>query len=503
MKIKLTKSLCPECLTIIDASIFEENGRVMIEKTCNIHGYYKDIYWSNIEHYKRFAKYIHNGPGIENPNINKKNKLDCPFACGLCSSHSTTTILANIDVTNRCNQNCPICFANASSSGYVYEPSLEQIKTMMQILLNQRPVPCPAIQFSGGEPTMRNDIVQIVQMARELKFVQIQMATNGIKLAKDLQICKDLNMAGLHTVYLQFDGVTPEPYIINRGYNALPIKLKCIENCRTSGLNSVSLVPTLAKGVNDMQVGDIIKFAGDNSDTVKGINFQPISFTGRINTEGTNNVSAEERMEKRITIPDLLYLMEEQTNGDIIAEDFYPVPFIVPISHFLEEEGIPNVEFTVHPNCGTGTYVYIENGKMIPITRFIDVEGLFERIGELVPDNDRFVGKIKRLKKLGLLVSELHRYIDTAKAPKSVDVKTLFINVLRDGTGDAIKEFHSHTLFIGAMHFMDLYNMDLERIQRCGVHYTLPDGRIIPFCTYNTIHRVNVEKMFIENMFDV
>jgi uncharacterized radical SAM superfamily Fe-S cluster-containing enzyme len=374
---------------------------------------------------------------------------------------------------------------------------------MMQILLNQRPVPCPAIQFSGGEPTMRNDIVQIIQMARELKFVQIQMATNGIKLAKDLQICKDLNMAGLHTVYLQFDGVTPEPYIINRGYNALPIKLKCIENCRTSGLNSVSLVPTLAKGVNDMQVGEIIKFAGDNSDTVKGINFQPISFTGRINTEGTNNVSAEERMEKRITIPDLLYLMEEQTNGDIIAEDFYPVPFIVPISHFLEEEGIPNVEFTVHPNCGTGTYVYIENGKMIPITRFIDVEGLFERIGELVPDNDRFVGKIKRLKKLGLLISELHRYIDTAKAPKSVDVKTLFINVLRDGTGDAIKEFHSHTLFIGAMHFMDLYNMDLERIQRCGVHYTLPDGRIIPFCTYNTIHRVNVEKMFIENMFDV
>lgn len=522
MKTKLTKSLCPECLAIIDASIFEEKGRVMIEKTCNIHGYYKDIYWSNVKQFERFEKYIYNGSRIENSNNNKKNvnKKDCPFACGLCSSHSTTTILANIDVTNRCNQNCPICFASASSSGYIYEPSFEQIKTMMQMLLNQKPVPCPAIQLSGGEPTMRDDIVQIVQMANQLKFVQIQIATNGIKLATDLQLCKDLNMAGLHTVYLQFDGVTPEPYIINRGYNALPLKLKCIENCRVSGLHSVSLVPTLAKGVNDMQVGDIIKFAGDNSDTIKGINFQPISFTGRINMrgtynvstegtdnvsiEGTHNVSAKERMEKRITIPDLLRLIEEKTNGTIVAEDFYPVPFIVPISHFLREEGIPNVEFTVHPHCGTGTYVYVENGKMIPITRFIDVEGLFERIeelvDELVSDGDRFVDKIKRLKKLGHLVSELHKYIDTAKAPKSVDVKNLFINVLKEGTGDAIKEFHGHTLFIGAMHFMDLYNMDLERIQKCGIHYAIPDGRIIPFCTYNTIHRADIEKMFIENI---
>ena len=280
-------------------------------------------------------------------------------------------------------------------------------------------------------------------------------------------------------------------------------------------MNSISLVPTLAKGVNDMQVGDIIKFARDNYDIVKGINFQPISFTGRINREcantgrinreyvsienanNINKISTEERMEKRITIPDLLYLIEEQTNGTIMAKDFYPVPFIVPISHFLEEEGIHNVEFTVHPHCGAGTYVYIENGKIIPITRFIDVEGLFERINELSPGGDISVDRIKRLKRLGSLVSGLHKYIDTARAPKSVDVKALFINVLKEGTGDAIKEFHGHTLFIGAMHFMDLYNMDLERIQKCGIHYATPDGRIIPFCTYNTIHRVDVEKMFI------
>jgi len=485
---KSTRSLCPECLDVIDASIFEENGKVMFEKTCQKHGSFKDVYWSSAKQFWRFDRYMHDGEGVKFPNVSKDG--DCPKLCGLCPSHKTTTILANIDLTNRCNQACPVCFSNASASGYLYEPSLSQIRAMMQMLRDQKPVPCPAIQFTGGEPTMREDIARIIRMANEFGFTQVQMATNGIKLAKSLEFCKELATAGLHTVYLQFDGVTGEPYLINRGFNYLPLKLKAIENCRASGLTSVSLVPTLAKGVNDEQVGDILKFAVNNIDTVKGINFQPISFTGRINKE--------ERMEKRITIPYLFDLIERQTDGAIMADDFYPVPFVIPVSHFVTaEEGIPNVEFTVHPHCGTGTYVYVENGKMIPITRFVDVEGLLEKVDELASNNSKWIGEsLGKIKMIGSLISVLPRYIDMSKAPKSVDVKKLFIDVLRDGTGDAIKEFHRHTLFIGAMHFMDLYNMDLERIKRCGVHYATPDGRIIPFCTYNTLYRVEVEKKF-------
>jgi uncharacterized radical SAM superfamily Fe-S cluster-containing enzyme len=484
---KSTKSLCPECSAVIDAAIVEENGKILLKKTCSKHGYFEDVYWSSPKQFKRFEKYWHDGVGISNPIGEDGN---CPHSCGICTSHKTSTILANIDVTNRCNLACPVCFANAQASGYLYEPSLSQIRAMMQMLRDQKPVPCPAIQFAGGEPTMREDIVQIVGMAKEFGFTQVQMATNGIKLAKSLSLCEELNDAGLHTVYLQFDGVTEEPYIINRGYNVLPLKLKAIENCRMGGLTSISLVPTLAKGVNDMQVGDIIRFAVNNMDAVKGINFQPISFAGRINKK--------ERMEKRITIPDLFELIEAQTDGAITGDDFYPVPFVVPISHFVSaEEGIPNIEFTVHPHCGTGTYVYVEDGKMIPITRFIDVEGLLEHVEELASPNSKWLGKsLGNIKRIGMLISALPKYVDMAKAPKSVDVKKLFIDVLKEGTGDATKEFHRHTLFIGSMHFMDLYNMDLERIKRCGVHYATPDGRIIPFCTYNTLHRVEVEKKF-------
>lgn len=484
---KLTKSLCPECLSVIDASIFEENGKMMFEKKCPRHGYFKDIYWSSAMQLERFEKYLHNGEGVKNPQISTNG--NCPQSCGLCPSHKTTTILANIDLTNRCNQSCPVCFANASSCGYLYEPSIEQIRKMMQMLRMELPVPCPAVQFAGGEPTMREDIVEIVKMASDFKFVQIQIATNGIELAKSLKLCRDLLEAGLHTVYLQFDGVSGEPYKINRGFNALPLKLKAIQNCRASGLTSVCLVPTLAKGVNDHQVGDIIRFAADNVDTVKGINFQPISFAGRINKK--------DMIKKRITLPDLINLVEEQTGGVITSDDFYPVPFIVPISHFINaNESIPNVEFTVHPHCGIGTYLYIENGKIIPITHFIDVEGLVEHVQELAMNDYEWMGRsIGKIKRFSSLVSALPKYIDMSKAP-SVDVKKLFIDVLRDGTGESVKAFHRHTLFLGAMHFMDLYNMDLERIQRCGVHYATPDGRIIPFCTYNTIHRAQVERKF-------
>lgn len=486
--VKETKSLCPECFAVIAASIFEENGKMMIEKTCSQHGIFRDVYWSSAKQYRRFERYWHDGDGVSNPNV--LNNGNCPNACGLCPSHKTTTLLANIDVTNRCNQSCPVCFANASSSGNLYEPTLKQIRDMMQMLRNEKPVPCPAIQFAGGEPTMRKDITGIVGMAAGFGFTQIQLATNGVWLAKSLELCRELCNAGLNTVYLQFDGVTEEPYRTTRGYNAFPQKLKAIENCRAAGLSSVTLVPTLAKGINDDQVGDIIRFALDNTDTVKGINFQPVSFTGRI--------GKEERMRKRITIPDLFELIEIQTDGEITADDFYPVPVVAAVTHFVNAmEGNSNVEFTVHPHCGTGTYIYFEDGKIIPITRFIDVEGLLEHVNELAMSEDKWMGRsLSKIKRIASLVSALPKYIDTDRAPKSVDVKKLFIEALKSKTGDELKEFHRHTLFLGAMHFMDMYNIDLERIKRCGVHYATPDGRIIPFCTYNTIHRAETERKF-------
>jgi len=479
---KIVSSLCPECLKVVQAHVFSENDKVFMEKTCLQHGYFKDLYWSDASLYLRFARFWSNGQGLENSHPGSSN---CPYDCGICENHLTGTLLGNIDLTGKCNMACPVCFADAGQGSF--QPTLEQVESMMLNLRRELPVPCPAVQFSGGEPTLREDLPEIVAMAKAMGFAQIQIATNGLRLASSLQLCQALRKSGLNTVYLQFDGVTAEPYMAVRGRDYLPVKLKALDNLRSAGQTSVVLVPTLARGVNDHQVGDIISFAAQNLDLVRGVNFQPVSFAGRI--------ASEDRAKRRITIPDLLRLIEEQTEGEIAREDFYPVPAVVPISQLLEaESSSPQPVFAVHPCCGAATYIYSYNGHMIPITRFIDVEGLLDRIKREVESFDG--SRLGKLKMKGMILKELPKFIDEEKAPRDLRVAKMLISVFRNGTRESLTAFHSKTLFLGSMHFQDAYNMDLERLRRCGVHYATPDGRIIPFCSYNTIHRQAVEDRF-------
>lgn len=481
---KTVSSLCPVCLKVVSARVFSEDGQVFMEKRCDEHGSFRELYWSDLSLFNRFNKYLCDGQGLKDQSTSASNK-GCPFDCGLCQNHLTATLLGNIDLTNRCDMHCPICFADAG--GRVYEPDIDQIRAMMQTLRNELPVPCPAVQFSGGEPTVRDDLPQIVAMAREMGFAQIQIATNGLRLAASIDLCRSLEKSGLNTIYLQFDGVTAKPYQAARGRDLFPIKLNALENFRKSGLTSVVLVPTLAKGVNDHQVGDIVRFASKNLDIVKGINFQPISFAGR--------TEAATRAEKRITIPDLLTLLEDQTNGEITRDDFYPVPFVVPVSRLLAaKQGSPTPAFTVHPCCGAATYVYSFDGRLIPITRFIDVEGLMEMVNNEAENYDG--SRLGGVKLTGKILRELPKFVDEARIPGDLNVTRMLFRVFRNGTRDALTEFHSKALFLGAMHFQDLYNMDLERLQRCGIHYATPDGRLIPFCSYNTLHRKGVEDKF-------
>ena len=486
MKNMKTKSLCPQCLKVIDAEVYEEDGKILMKKSCEEHGEFDDIYWSDADLYEKFAQWgskdNEGSAGIQNTESDK----GCPFDCGLCPEHKSSTMLALIDLTNRCNQRCPICFANSAVAGYLYEPTMKQLEEMMKLLRSEVP-PCPAIQFAGGEPTLRENFVEIVKMARNFGFSHIQVATNGIAMAKSVEFCHELKEAGLHTVYLQFDGVTEEPYKILRGYPALKTKLKAIENCWAGEIKSVVLVPTLMKGVNDDQMGDMVRFAAKNLHIIKGVNVQPIAFEGR--------VDEAERKKGRITIPDSIKLLEEQTDGEIPRESFYPVPFVLPISYFVEAwKDIPQLEFTVHPHCGAATYVFVENGKFIPITEFMDVEGFMEFLNEGAEETGK--SKIAKIKATAALISALRKFIDNDKAPAGLDSTALLTNILGIGNREALAEFHRNALFIGAMHFMDPYNYDLERVTRCGIHYATPDGRVIPFCSYNAIHRPLVEKAF-------
>ena len=466
-----TTSICPECDSIIGAEIFERNGKVFIYKKCKKHGVFEDVYWGSSEMYRRAEKFAHDGRGVENPNVDKTNPL-CPKDCGLCSMHKSHTALANLVLTNRCDLSCWYCFFYAERHGYVYEPSMQELDEMVKILVNEKPVKCNAIQLTGGEPCLREDLVEIIKMCKRHGVDHVQLNTNGIRISQDLELLKKVREAGINTLYLSFDGVSPQTNPKNHW--EIP---GVLENCRKADGMGVVLVPTIVNSVNDHEIGDILKFGFRNIDVVRGVNYQPVSLVGRI--------TKAERNKLRITIPDLIKKMEEQTDGQIGKEDFYPVPTLGPLTRFVEALiKKPQYDLSSHFICGMATYIFESDGKMIPITRFVDVEGLLEYLDEKASElND---GESKYVVGAKLLYN-LRSFIDNKKAPKGFSMAKLLYNALMKHDYDALGAFHHRSLFIGMMHFMDKYNYDIERVKRCCIHYAMTDGRIVPFCAFNVI----------------
>lgn len=488
---KKTPSLCPECKKTIMADVYEEDGKVMISKTCDEHGFFKDIYWSDVELYKKAESWAFDGIGVDNPAVPVEK--GCPWDCGLCKVHMSHTSLANLDLTNRCNLRCPICFANANDAGYVFEPTFEEVAKMLETLRAERPVACTALQFAGGEPTIYPHFFEAIKKASELGFQQIQVATNGIKMATEPDFTQKMADAGLHTVYLQFDGLKEQNYIDARGKPLLDIKLKAVDSCRHTkpGKLSLVLVPTIVNGLNDDQLGEILQFAIDNRDVVRAVNFQPVSFSGRIDYD--------ERVKGRFTLPDMVDRLVKQTDF-MKKDDFFPVPVVTPISEFLSVmHDAPQLAFTPHPHCGLATYLWVdENGKATPITQFVDVENLFREILQLARDSE---GKRIKLPMKIKAFNLIRKYFNKDKAPKGLSA-TKFLKqlegVFSSTKKEATAEISWGLIMVGGMHFQDLYNYDIERVKRCVIHYVVPDGRIIPFCAYNTgpEYRAEVEKKF-------
>ncbi|MGY5864249.1 MAG: radical SAM protein [Candidatus Thorarchaeota archaeon] len=482
-----TESICPECFLtddkvhVITATLFEDDGKVMFKKTCEDHGEFIDVYWGDVEMFKKAQTWWYKSVGLDNPRT--ETIKGCPEDCGQCPEHKSHTALALLDVTNRCNLRCPICFAVAAEGGTVYEPDPQEVFDMMKNLRSNLPVPAPALQFAGGEPTVSKHLPQYITWAKQLGFKHVQIASNVIRIGKSKQYLQDLRDAGLSTIYMQFDGVTPEPYIAARGTNLLPLKKQAVQNAREVGMESLVLVPTVVRGINDDQLGGIIEFAVENRDVIRCINFQPVSITGRIDHDA--------RKDMRITIPDCIHAIEEQTGGKIPATEWYPVPSMMPVGRALGLiKGGPDLELSSHFACGMATFIYIEDdGSYRPITDLIDVDKfliLLEEIANLYADEARGASKRAKAK---LAAGARH-------IKKKGLIKDLLGAFLSRGDYESLAKLMRRIIMVGMMHFMDPYNFDLERVSHCDINYSVPDGRIIPFCAMNTIHRSRVEEKF-------
>jgi uncharacterized radical SAM superfamily Fe-S cluster-containing enzyme len=479
-----TLSICPDCLInrgrlmVIDASIFERDGVVMMSKKCSKHGEYEEAIWSDADLYRRIMGKWYMPIGISNPGTERVD--GCPSDCGLCPDHISHTALALIDVTSRCNLTCPVCFASSEASGSFYEPTKEQVLEMLRRFRENQPVPCPGVQFAGGEPTLNDNLEIYIRWAKEFGFDHVMVATNGIRFAEDSGYVRTLVEAGLNTVYLQFDGVDYRTYIRLRGKDILPSKLGALDSCREAGLDGVILVPTVVRGLNDDQLGDIVRFALDNRDVVRCVNFQPVSITGRIDYEG------RERM--RITIPDVIRFLDEQTGGLVTKRDWYPISSLLPLGRAIGlMKKRPELELSAHFACGMATFLVFDgDGSPRSITQVLDIGSYMEALEgvcDLYAHRKAFAGIRSKLK-LGIVLR---------KSKEKAVIQDLISSLLRRGDYGSLADFMDGVIMLGMMHFMDPWNFDLERLKSCGIHYGTPDGRIIPFCAYNTIHRSEVE----------
>jgi 7,8-dihydro-6-hydroxymethylpterin dimethyltransferase len=473
---RTVETLCPECAAIIVGRHFVQDSMVCIEKTCPEHGYFRDIINRDVLIYSKATWWsFEEHPGLERPHASGKN---CPSDCGVCDQHMSTTCLGQVDLTNRCNMQCPICFANAGVTGEVYELTYDQAVEQMTKLRNLHPNPATALQFTGGEPTVHPDFLRLVKTAGEMGFSHIQIATNGIRLANEA-FAREVYDAGLHTIYLQFDGVGDEPHEHTRNYPGLwAKKLAAIENCRKLDMKVV-LVPTILKGVNDEQVGEIFRFAAANVDVVSGVSYQPVAFTGRIDEE--------QRRSQRYTLGDLAHDIADASGTDAL-QDMYPLSMVTPIAQLIEElTGQPKIRPSSHTDCGFGSYFLVSPaGETVAIPRVVNVEGLLTDMNSLARKIRRrghptWLDKIRTLR-----IFKRHYRQETA--PEGLSMK-LFIRSLQGmldkKVGRGRGEGHTYkTLLCAGMHFQDRYNFDAERAKRCVILYATPDG-LYPFCTFN------------------
>jgi 7,8-dihydro-6-hydroxymethylpterin dimethyltransferase len=495
-----TQSLCPECLCVIDAVIHEEGGMVYMDKSCPQHGPCREIISDDPKFYTLMFE-RDRATLRKATNALKEKQLPCPRGCGLCSEHRTSPVMHNIDLTNRCNLKCPVCFANADACGFVIEPTIDQLRVMLDKIFQINEVPPPCFQFTGGEPTVHPEFFQALREVKKRNFAQVQIATNGIKFANNPEFAAEAADAGLNIAYLQFDGLDDKVYMQTRGKPLLDIKMSAIDNLHKAGVR-ILLVPTIVRGINDHQVGDIARFAVQNPEKIAGISWQPVSFTGRIDYQ--------QRIKQRFTITDLARQIQNQTGLLDMYRDWYPFGVTDPFSKFLEAVcETPQSNISCSPSCGAAAYLIVDPAKneFLPLTSFVDVEPLMDELTSMT----NVYKKKKIFRKLSIArgLKKLNKYYHQERGPTGWTFET-FVEFMTDFANfrqrfdnnqaryKTVADTSHRVILMASMHFQDAYNFQIDRIKRCAVLYCGMDGRMYPFCSYNggPCHRNKVEKQF-------
>lgn len=422
-----TKSVCPVCLRVIEAErAVGDDGNIYLLKTCPEHGAFRALIWEGgIVDYLMWDRGANKEAAPENAVPVKEG---CPYDCGLCEAHESRGCCVLFELTNRCNLRCPVCFASAGERE-AFDLSMAEIEGLFDLLM-KRGGPYN-IQLSGGEPTMRDDLPEILSLGREKGFSYFQLNTNGLRLAEEEGYAEKLRDAGLSSVFLQFDGVDDSVYKTLRGRPLLDVKKRAVEACAAARLGVV-LVPVIAPGVNEDQVGEILRFAMARMPGVRGVHFQPVSYFGRCGLDVP---------ERRVTIPRMLRLMEAQTEGLVQAADF-------------AGGGPESAYCSFH-----ASYIRRADGHFKALPRRESACSCATSA-----DTRNFVAR------------QWGGSSDTGGDDGLTETSAL---------DEFLEQMIENTFSVSGMLFQDAWNLDLERLRRCKISEADGEKGMVPFCAYN------------------
>ena len=445
-----TNSLCNDCEKVIPAKIVFKDNKVYINKHCPDHGEQLELLEHDIEYFKHKRDYDKAGTVTT---IQTEVKNGCPYDCGLCPNHDQHSCINLIEITNKCNMCCNTCYAN---SGKGVDLDISTIEKMINFAVEAENGRGEILQISGGEPTLHKDIIEIIKIARQ-KFQYVMLNTNGIKIAEDEDFVKELSQfKGKFEVYLQFDSFEDDAYNKIRGRSLKEIKKKAIENLNKYNI-PITLVMTVERDINDSEIGKVISFGLDTKN-VRGVNIQPVAFFGR------NNGNVDRK--NRVTLTNVINLIEEQTKKMIVKEDFVPLPC--------------NVERV------SLTYLYKTKDGFIPITRGENIKGYLPYI------NNTFTFKVEDALTNGkdVLFGSCCNPLRFLKDFKKFVPKE-FMNWDINKRSEYVSD---NTFRITITSFVDRYNFDIKSMQKECVHIVTEDLKRIPFSSYNMIYRERYKK---------
>ena len=443
-------SICSTCYRKVEGKIIFEDGKVFMTKRCPAHGFEKVLMADDIDYYKRCRELFIKPPEMPN-HFNTPIKYGCPYDCGLCPDHEQHSCLSLIEVTDACNLNCPICYAESGTARQSYR-SLAQIEQMLDVVVRNEREP-DVVQISGGEPTIHPDFFAILDAAKARPIRHLMVNTNGIRIARDREFAQRLAgyMPGFE-LYLQFDSFEREALMELRGADLREVRQQAIAHCNEFGI-SVTLVVTLKKGLNDHEAGKIIDWAVTQP-SIRGVTFQPIQAAGRL--------EQYDPARDRLTLTEVRRRILEQTSL-FQPEDLIPVP--------------------CHPDSLAMAYALKIDGQIKPLTGLFPPDALINAgrntiVFEEDPQVQEMVFKLfatnhSPASQAGSL-RDLLCCLPQVDAPPALGYENVFRVLI--------------------MQFIDAYSFDVRSVKKSCVHIVHPDGRMIPFDTYNLFYRDELEQ---------